>query len=94
MSKKIYQFVYSNCAIPTGNIIAQHTPVTQLGISAPAGFRFSFDGNEWITIGEYHIYELDLEGGLGQITALYLDSDFDNSKSTVLVDIVYGGVSL
>lgn len=107
MSKKIHQFVYRRPEIgeggsmiktfPSGNILEDiYVPVTQFGISAPAGFKFSFDGNDWITIGPYGIYELDLEGGLGQISALYLDQDFKvdpDEKVMILIDIVYGGVN-
>ena len=73
--------------------------VVKIGIQAPPGIEFSFNGNDAtkITMSNYGIYELDLEE-LGYITSLdfYRFSGESSGFNTIYVDYVTqdGGASL
>lgn len=112
--KKIMQFRFSGlnsdsrnypafsdypAMLTTGNIFKNYGIVSQLGIQAPVGMRFSLNGSQHpITIGETGIYELDLEN-VGRITSIQFNAEdiseyIKNTKGNnpLLIDIVYEGV--
>lgn len=85
--------------LTTGNIFKNYGIVSQLGIQAPVGMRFSLNGSQHpITIGETGIYELDLEN-VGRIISIQFNTQditeyVKNAKGNnpLLIDIVYEGV--
>ena len=100
MIKKVYQFVYDksnpNNDFINGHLLDKYYPVTQLGIQTAPGVKFSINNGGLIEIGTTGIYELDLQGGLGQISSLNFDSNSienflktNENYNTILVDIIY-----
>ena len=83
----------------TGELFSNYSPITQLGIQAPAGTTFYLNNNEErtnpIIIGYSGIYELNLEG----IAEIYTLSFEESSLSAIdrlpqshlIIDIVYEG---
>lgn len=83
----------------TGELFNDCSPITQLGIQAPAGTMFYLNNNEErtnpIIIGYSGIYELNLEG----IAEIYTLSFEESSLSAIdrlpqshlIIDIVYEG---
>lgn len=83
----------------TGELFSDYSPITQLGIQAPAGTQFYLNNNEErtnpIIIGYSGIYELNLEG----IAEIYTLSFEESSLSAIdqlpqshlIIDIVYEG---
>lgn len=83
----------------TGELFNDYSPITQLGIQAPAGTKFYLNNNEErtnpILIGYSGIYELNLEG----IAEIYTLSFEEQSLSAIdklphshlIIDIVYEG---
>ena len=111
--KKVKQFRYyglndtRNCPdvenlkniLETGALFNDYSPITQLGIQAPAGTTFYINDTEAkenpIIIGYSGIYELNLEG-IAEIYTLAFDeqslSAIGNLPSAhLIVDIIYEG---
>lgn len=83
----------------TGELFNDYSPITQLGIQAPAGTKFYLNNNEErtnpILIGYSGIYELNLEG-IAEIYTLSFDEDSLSTidklpQSHLIIDIVYEG---
>lgn len=89
MSRKIHQYIVTET---NKNIIADTSPVIQLGIQALPGTTFCVNGGNEIQIGQYGLYELDLSDLGGQILDLTFVKIVTNSTHNInsaLVDIVY-----
>lgn len=70
--------------------IFDNKKVIKIGVQGPSGFQFGFTTGNYITLGEYGIYELNLEG-LGYISNFFFNpNSLDSSKlDTVYIDYVY-----
>lgn len=85
--------------LATGELFNDCSPITQLGIQAPAGTTFYINNNEErtnpIIIGYSGIYELNLEGIAEIYTLAFEESSLSaiNSlpQSHLIIDIVYEG---
>lgn len=77
------------------NIFSKYTPITQLGIQALPGTRFTLNRNIEgpVIIGSTGIYELDLEG-ISKINSLDFDPKSlkliaDNPNAFLIIDVIY-----
>ena len=76
------------------NVVAETSPVIQLGIQALPGTTFRINGGNNIQIGQYGLYELDLSELGGQIldlTFIKIVTNETHNINSALVDIVYEG---
>lgn len=95
-STKNYPEETTYAALAAGNIFANYSPVTQLGIQADPGVKFYVNNSTApIMIGDTGIYELDLEG-LGTISAIRFDRNnlaAVTEAGPIMIDIIYEGAS-
>ena len=92
MIKKVAQIIIADSVSKKDiNILENYGPVTQLGIQAAPGTTFKINNGGEITVGNTGVYELDLEGGLGQIHELKFTEELilNNEYPKVFIDIVY-----
>lgn len=90
MAKNIMQLVIKE-ANNTKNHV-QGLFVTKIGIQGQPGTCFTINGgNNFITIGKYGIYELDLSNLGGVITSLVFPvvGETNQFNPPIIVDIVY-----
>ena len=77
----------------SGDVFGECFPVTQLGIQAIPGTKFSLNNAvEKIIIGSTGIYELDLEG-LSEITDLHFEASSvesinKNNNAYLIIDVI------
>ena len=86
-------------SLATGNIFANYSPITQLGIQSDPDLKFYVNNSmDPIYIGATGIYEVDLQG-LGTISSIRIDRDslrsidYATKKNSLLIDIIYEGAS-
>lgn len=78
----------------TGDFLAGHAPIIQLGIQALPGTRFYLnDAIEPIIIGDTGIFELELTGVIEiskiQFDCVSLDAIAKNNNAILIIDTIY-----
>ena len=108
MAQQFKQFVYCNPGstfntagltaqdLIDGEKFKQYVPITQLGIQAPPGTKFTLNYSSLpIIVGFTGIFQIDLSAG-GSIEALNFNADSvnkiaENPNSMIIIDLIYEG---